>query len=330
MIGVLRFIVHLAVIVAASIAWLELYTHVAYAFFYSPGKVGARALDYFGWGLVLSLIVVCVLVTWLFGKLWRAPIAKQTSISFVRGRVAIALVFFWVWISVLVGQRLVRGTAWGDTQHFAWAMGIEISVGALIGFTLYWRLTRARTNEPPQTWFSTESQFEAFNGALAAGNAWRRFFGRYPIPQGAAYGSALPWMKTPLVLVARGELAITETAIVFSPLNRNSWSARRYHNVAKEFGFEIALSDITSIAPQDSSTIPSSTDGLLSNLVSNYWLPWTKITTSKAEPLNEFFLAVGGRNRDAMPTYREMSLALRKRLLEAIAGRRVGGDGKSV
>jgi hypothetical protein len=264
-------------------------------------------------------------VTWLLAKLLptsrRAESAAQTQIAQTGLRAAAAFIFPAVLVSVIIGQQLIHNTSWGDARHFLPAIAIEIGVGALIGIAFYRRLTRARALEPPHVWFSTESQFEAFRSAVASSNWWRKIVGRYPIAEGAAYGSALPWMKTPLILVARGQLAITETAISFSPVQGRSWSKRRYHNVVEGFRFEIALSDIVSIAPEETAIASPTTDKELSDLISKYSLPWTRIVTSRPAPLNEFFLAVGGRNRDAIQSYRELSLRLRNNLVNAVGGR---------
>jgi len=325
MIRLLKYLARIVVLIAAGLAWVGLYSWIACRLFYPPGTpiTGGQAPTRIEWGLFLSTGIVFLLVSWLLTKLLPSsrPLAAQTQIVPTKLRAAASFIFISMLVAVFIGQRLIHNTQWGDAHYLLRAVAIELGIGALAGIALYRRLTWARTHEPPQVWFSTERQFEAFRSAIAAGNWWRKFAGRYPIADGAAYASALPWMKTPLVLVARGELAITEAAISFSPVQGPSWSKRRYHNVVDGFRFEIALSDIISIVPEEAATASPTTDKMLSDLISKYSLPWTRVVTSRPAPLDEFFLAVGGRNRDAMQTYRELSLDLRNNLVKAIGGR---------
>ena len=323
MTGLLKSLARFVVLIAVCLIWVRLYDWAAIPFFYPPGTAitDPQALARTEWGLLLSTVIVFLLASWLLAKLLPSSRPAKMQVAPTRLRAAAAFIFISMMISVFIGQQLIRNTQWGDAHHFFLAVAIELGVGALIGITLCWRLTRPRTHEPPQVWFSTESQFEAFRSALASGSWWRKIVGRYPIAEGAAYGSALPWMKTPLVLVARGELAITESAISFSPAPGRSWSKRRYHNVVGGFRFEVALSDIVSISPEDTATAAPTTDRALSDLIAKYSLPWTRVVTSRPAPLNEFFLTVGGRNKYAMQTYRELSLGLRSNLLKAIGGR---------
>jgi hypothetical protein len=330
MIGLLKSAMRFVVLIATCLIWFRLYSWAAYTFFYPPGTALSddQALARFEWGLPLSTAIVCLLMSWLLAKLLPSArtekAASRIPIAPTGLRAAVALILIPILVSVFVGQRIIRNTPWGDVHHLLQAIVIEVGVGALLGLGLYWRvwsIWRARTQEPPQVWFSTEHQFEAFRNAVSSGNWWRRIIGRYPIADGAAYASALPWMKTPLVLVARGELLITDTAIKFSPISGRAWSNRRYHNVMDEFRFEVPFSDIVSIAAEEVPIASFTTDEVLSDLISRYWLPWTRVMTSRPAPLNEFFLAVGGRNRNAMQCYRELSLGLRDRLVKAIGAR---------
>ena len=318
--------------VAACAAWIGLYNSAAYPFFYPPGTAATdpRALTRYEWGLLLSTVAVAFLVTWLFAKLLPSPrpakTEAQTHILPSALQTAVAFAFIFMLISVFVGQGLIGFTPWGDARYLVRATAVEMAFGALLGLALYWRAWWVRAHEPPQVWFSTEGQFEAFRNAVASSSWWRKIVGRFPIADGAAYASSLPWMKTPLVLVARGELVITDAAINFSPVQGRSWNKRRYHNVVDALSFQIALSDIISIAPEEIGTSSPTTDKILSDLIASYWLPWTRIVTSKPAPLDEFFLAVGGRNRNAMQTYRELSLGLRNNLMKAISARRASAN----
>jgi hypothetical protein len=156
-------------------------------------------------------------------------------------------------------------------------------------------------------WLSTDTQIQALIEGYRKASWKQRILGNAEVPPGVAHlkGWLIPWMRVPLAFVAEGSLEVREDAISFTvtPLRAPGWTVR---DVRPDVGFHLSTSEITAVEAAD----VSSPVGTFFNL------PFTRLTTTRPPPLNDFLLCVGGRL--SMPRIRERSYELR-RALETLA-----------
>jgi len=154
-------------------------------------------------------------------------------------------------------------------------------------------------------WFTTDSQLNALTSGYANASLFTKLTGRFDVPQGIAHlrGVLMPWMRMPLVLSAQGELSISQQALSFNPkpFRAFGWSVRGEH---KELAFSINAEDVLSVEPADFS----------SPVIRLFDLPFTRIRTKLATPLDNFLLCVGG--RIAMPIIKARSKELRGEIID--------------
>jgi hypothetical protein len=205
-----------------------------------------------------------------------------------------------------LGGVLTSGTEWGrGGTLFYFGLIVEGTTAALCGLALY-RLYRIYLRKyPSEVWFSTKSQFDAFDEALSKTSSFGKAIGRFSIRPGAAYvTSPMPWMKIPMVLVAWGEVSTDADRLSFSPIKRSDRDRLR-RNVMQDFSFDLPFSEIEKVEPYERPT-------------SSFGLPWTRVVTSRPAPLNDFLLSVGGRDAYGMAGYRLKALELRATLQHAV------------
>ena len=145
---------------------------------------------------------------------------------------------------------------------------------------------------------------EVLVSAYRSASLVTKLTGRYDVTDDVASlrGILMPWMRMPLVLVAQGELSITESGMSFRPVPYRlfGWIARSPH---KNLSFALSRRDVLSVEAVDFS----------SPVMRFFDLPFTRIRTVAPTPLNNFLLCVGG--RIVMPRIRARSQKLRQSLL---------------
>jgi hypothetical protein len=153
-------------------------------------------------------------------------------------------------------------------------------------------------------WFSTDHQIEALISAYQSASFVTKLIGNYKLPKDVASirGILSPWMRVPLVLTAKGELSITESTISFKHIPHRvfGWIVRSPH---KNLTFVLSIKDVTAIEPVDFG----------SPVARVFDLPFTRIHTAKAAPLDNFLLCIGGYIN--MPGIRAHSQELRQKLI---------------
>lgn len=161
-------------------------------------------------------------------------------------------------------------------------------------------------------WVSTDEQFEAFDEAFKSASIFTKALGRYRIRKGAAYTTNLltPWMRIPIVMIAAGELDISESRLSFRSRKQFTFASRR-KNLWSKFKFDLSLDQI--IAVENYHRVPA--------MRSVFELVWTRVRTSAPAPLDNFLIAVGGQNSLALPQYRKQSLHLREKISTLVASK---------
>jgi hypothetical protein len=156
-------------------------------------------------------------------------------------------------------------------------------------------------------WLSTDAQIATVTDAYRHASLPAKLLGTFDIPNDAAHarGVFTPWMRIPLIFVAQGGLTVDERAVVFTPRIQRLFGWRM-HGVRSHLSFEYPGSELDAVEPAD----------IQSPVAHFFNIPFTRIRTRHAPPLDNFLLCVGG--RFAMPRIRKRSLELRQELLNFI------------
>lgn len=153
-------------------------------------------------------------------------------------------------------------------------------------------------------WFSTDRQLEVLVSVYQNASLAAKLAGVFAVPADAAHlrGILTPWMKMPMAMTAQGELGIGTAALSFEPVHFKAfgWLVRSPH---KDLSFSLARTEVTAVEPMDFS----------SPVLRFFDMPLTRIRTTRAAPLDNFLLSIGG--RVAVPRMRARSLELRASLL---------------
>ena len=156
-------------------------------------------------------------------------------------------------------------------------------------------------------WLSTDAQVTTVIEAYRRASWVTRLIGRYDLPNDSphARGVFAPWARIPLIFVAQGSLAVDERAVTFNPRVHRVFGWRM-HGVRSELSFHYPTVELVGVEPADKQ----------SPVAHFFDIPFTRIRTVHAPPLDNFLLCIGG--RFAMPRIRRRSLELRKELLNLV------------
>jgi hypothetical protein len=157
-------------------------------------------------------------------------------------------------------------------------------------------------------WLSTDAQVGALTEAYRRATLVTKLLGRFDLPQDAAYVRSflMPWARLPLVFVAQGRLTVDERTIAFTPRTHRIFGWRMF-GVRSDLQFAYSASELVAVEPAD----------VQSPFAHYFDIPFTRIRTAHAPPLDNFLLCVGG--RFSMPRIRKQSLELRHELLSLVA-----------
>jgi hypothetical protein len=153
-------------------------------------------------------------------------------------------------------------------------------------------------------WLSTDVQVATLLESYRRASLGARLLGRFNFPDDAAHirGLIMPWARIPLIFVAEGALTV-DGRVAFVGRRRQVFGWQTV-GVRSDLSFEYSASEIVSVDAAD----------MASPVAKFFDVPFTRMRTAHAAPLDNFLLCVGGRL--SMPTIRAQSLALRHRLQE--------------
>jgi hypothetical protein len=163
-------------------------------------------------------------------------------------------------------------------------------------------------------WLSTDAQVNATLATYQDASVVRKLLGNYDFLPEATHirGLLTPWMRIPVVFVSEGSLSVGNR-IVFTP-QHHALFGWRMRNVRDELAFDLPASAISSIEPA----------AFASPVARLFDIPFTRVRTNSAPPLDNFLLCAGG--RIALPRIRAQSLELREELIRS-TGRPAFGAG---
>jgi hypothetical protein len=156
-------------------------------------------------------------------------------------------------------------------------------------------------------WLSTDAQIAALTEAYRRATLATKLLARFDLPQDAAQMRSflMPWTRLPLVFVAQGRLTVDERTVAFTPRIHRIFGWRLF-GVRSDLWFQYSASELAAVEPAD-----------LGSPVAHFFdIPFTRIRTAHAPPLDNFLLCVGG--RFSMPRIRKQSLELRRGLLSLV------------
>jgi hypothetical protein len=153
-------------------------------------------------------------------------------------------------------------------------------------------------------WFSTDRQLAALAQSWEAATMISKLLGRFDVPADCAslQGTLMPWTRVPLALQAQGDISLNEASFSFrqTPYRVFGW---RVLSPLRDLSFDLFPNDVSAIEPVD----------FRSPVMRTFDVPFTRVRTSKPNPIDNFLLCVGG--RISMPHIRSRSQDLREKLL---------------
>ena len=161
-------------------------------------------------------------------------------------------------------------------------------------------------------WLSTDAQIAALTAGYRRATLATKLLGRFDLPQDAAQMRSflMPWARLPLVFVAQGRLTLDVRTVAFTPREHRLFGWQLF-GVRSDLWFQYSASELVAVEPAD-----------MGSPVAHFFdIPFTRIRTAHAPPLDNFLLCVG--SRFSMPRIRRQSLEMRQELLRLVDGRTV-------
>jgi hypothetical protein len=156
-------------------------------------------------------------------------------------------------------------------------------------------------------WLTTDAQTSALIESYRNASLATKLLGTFDFPKGTAHirGWLTPWMRIPLVFLAQGELTVGDRRIEFKP-RHHSLFGWRMKDVRDDLAFDYTATELVAVESADFS----------SPVMRFFDLPFTRIRTRHAPPLDNFLVCAGGRLM--VPRIRAQSLELRQELLALV------------
>jgi hypothetical protein len=156
-------------------------------------------------------------------------------------------------------------------------------------------------------WLSTDAQIAALTDGYRRATLANKLLGRFDLPPDAAHVRSffIPWVRLPVVFVAQGRLTVDRQTVAFTPREPRLFGGQLF-GVRSDLWFQYSGSELTAVEPAD-----------LGSPVAHFFdIPFTRIRTAHAPPLDNFLLCVG--SRFSMRRIRRQSLEMRHELLSLV------------